>query len=84
MRPQNKKRPPQLGSVLRKLGALDRTRTYDPQLRKLMLYPLSYERERFGIIPKPTSLRETSLRPASIFPGRQQCVVPKLTGEGHH
>jgi hypothetical protein len=25
-------------------GALDRTRTYDPQLRKLMLYPLSYER----------------------------------------
>lgn len=25
-------------------GALERTRTSDPQLRKLMLYPLSYER----------------------------------------
>ncbi len=28
------------------LGALERTRTFDPQLRKLMLYPLSYERSR--------------------------------------
>ena len=26
------------------VGALDRIRTYDPQLRKLVLYPLSYER----------------------------------------
>lgn len=27
-----------------RFGALERTRTSDPQLRKLMLYPLSYER----------------------------------------
>jgi hypothetical protein len=32
-------------------GALERTRTSDPQLRKLMLYPLSYERVRRKIIP---------------------------------
>lgn len=30
--------------ALRRNGALERTRTSDPQLRKLMLYPLSYER----------------------------------------
>lgn len=34
-----------------KNGALERTRTSDPQLRKLMLYPLSYERLRLEIIP---------------------------------
>ncbi len=33
-------------------GALDRTRTYDPQLRKLMLYPLSYERFLRLMIPQ--------------------------------
>ncbi len=33
-------------SCYEKLGALERTRTFDPQLRKLMLYPLSYERAR--------------------------------------
>ena len=32
-------------------GALERTRTSDPQLTKLMLYPLSYER-RLGRIPE--------------------------------
>ncbi len=35
-----------------KLGALDRTRTYDPQLRKLMLYPLSYERVKVNYTGK--------------------------------
>ncbi len=35
-------------------GALERTRTSDPQLRKLMLYPLSYERVRRRIVPQPT------------------------------
>ncbi len=34
-------------------GALERTRTSDPQLRKLMLYPLSYERVRGKRIPYP-------------------------------
>lgn len=33
------------------IGALERTRTSDPQLRKLMLYPLSYERARNDRIP---------------------------------
>jgi hypothetical protein len=32
-------------------GALERTRTFDPQLRKLMLYPLSYERVRRVSVP---------------------------------
>lgn len=32
------------GIQVGKFGALERTRTSDPQLRKLMLYPLSYER----------------------------------------
>ena len=32
------------GDGLGEFGALERTRTSDPQLRKLMLYPLSYER----------------------------------------
>lgn len=34
------------GLFLGKGGALERIRTSDPQLRKLVLYPLSYERER--------------------------------------
>ncbi len=33
------------------ISALERTRTSDPQLRKLMLYPLSYERVRGWIVP---------------------------------
>lgn len=33
-------------------GALEWTRTTDPQLRKLMLYPLSYEREKQNYTPK--------------------------------
>ncbi len=32
------------------VGALERIRTSDPQLRKLVLYPLSYERARTPII----------------------------------
>ena len=34
-----------------KNGALERTRTSDPQLRKLMLYPLSYERLALKMYP---------------------------------
>jgi flagellar biosynthesis protein FlhA len=33
-------------------GALERIRTSDPQLRKLVLYPLSYERARASKIPQ--------------------------------
>lgn len=39
-------------------GALEWTRTTDPQLRKLMLYPLSYERARKEIIPNPPACQE--------------------------
>lgn len=36
-------------------GALERIRTSDPQLRKLVLYPLSYERARPNMVPlRPT------------------------------
>jgi hypothetical protein len=35
----------------RVFGALERTRTSDPQLRKLVLYPLSYERARTPMVP---------------------------------
>ncbi len=34
---------------IRSLGALGRTRTYDTQLRRLVLYPLSYEGEKKGL-----------------------------------
>ncbi len=40
-----------LGTDTDQSGALERTRTSDPQLRKLMLYPLSYERARAVILP---------------------------------
>ena len=32
-------------------GALERIRTFDPQLRKLVLYPLSYERAQTKMVP---------------------------------
>lgn len=38
-------------------GALEWTRTTDPQLRKLMLYPLSYEREKQNYTPKSFAAR---------------------------
>ena len=38
-------------------GAPERTRTSDPQLRKLMLYPLSYGRVPHKIIPEPAGSR---------------------------
>ena len=47
-------------SILPVFGALERIRTSDPQLRKLMLYPLSYERLR----PKDT--------PKGFWPGLSQ------------
>ena len=42
----NEARKGHVGLLKGEFGALERTRTSDPQLRKLMLYPLSYERAR--------------------------------------
>lgn len=49
----------QIGDVLQPVqvrasqesGAPERIRTFDPQLRKLVLYPLSYERARKQMVP---------------------------------
>lgn len=52
-----------------RFGALERTRTSDPQLRKLMLYPLSYERARLSrtdrstILPELAEIHGTAQRP---------------------
>lgn len=54
-------------------GALERTRTSDPQLRKLMLYPLSYERERKKSVPGSNG--------ASLV--RTELITPtRLAGDG--
>ena len=45
-------RTPELPNV--SSGALERIRTSDPQLRKLVLYPLSYERVDNHGTPRPS------------------------------
>lgn len=55
-----------------KLGALERTRTSDPQLRKLMLYPLSYERVKQIVYRMLSGLRVFCDRSTDKFFERQR------------
>lgn len=74
----------QIGDVLRltqvrvsqESGAPERIRTFDPQLRKLVLYPLSYERARKQMVPDDGHGLVPEIRPVQVQNWRKTLLHP--------